>query len=171
MERARALLADATARLRDAGVPDEALGEYVQPKAVLGIKREPTIRALGRVWRVGALLLGSSSDTDGRVWATGMITRVTDPGRPQFVSNSAEVRRAYRAAAERGHFTQGDTVNHGAVPIPLDDTLVGGVGVLSVADGEPVVRWSPTAGMTVPLARYLDDRVDLLVHPPRGATD
>ena len=171
VERARALLDDAARRLRDADVPDEALGEYVEPKAVLGIRREPTIRSLGRVWRVGALLLGSSPETDGRVWATGRITRVTEPGRSQFVSVSAEVRRAYRAAAQKGHFEPGDTVNHGATPIPVDESLVGSDGVLFVDDGGPFVRWSPAAGAAVPLEAYLADRVGLLVDPPRGATD
>jgi len=171
VQRARGLLDAAADRLRAAAVRDEALGEYVEPRAVLGIRREPTIRSLGRVWRVGALLLGSSAETTGRVWATGRITRVTDPGRQQFVSVSAEVRRAYRAAAAKGHFPDGDTVNHGAVPIPLDDSLAGADGVLAVVDGQPVVRWSPTAGATVPLEDYLRDRVALLVDPPRGATD
>jgi hypothetical protein len=171
VERTRQLIAEATGRLRTAAVPDEALGEYVQPKAVLGIRREAAIRPLGRVWRVGVLLLGSSAENTGRVWATGMITRVTEPGRPQFVSHSAEVRRAYRAAAERGHFTPGDTVNHGATPITLDDTLVDADGVLSVRAGVPSVRWSPSGGEPVALESYLADRVELLVHPPRGATD
>ncbi len=171
VQRARGLLDAAADRLRAAHVRDEALGEYVEPRAVLGIRREPTIRSLGRVWRVGALLVGSSPETAGRVWATGRITRVTDPGRQQFVSVSAEVRRAYRAAAAKGHFDAGDTVNHGATPIPLDSTLVDAEGVLAVVDDVPVVRWSPTAGTTVPLEGYLRDRVDLLVDPPRGATD
>lgn len=169
--RARELVDDAARRLRAADVPDEALGEYVEPKAVLGIRREPTMRPLGRVWRVGALLIGSSPETAGRVWATGTITRVTDPGRSQFQSVSAEVRRAYRAAAVRGRFHAGDTVNHGAVPIPLDEHLVGADSVVFVRDDEPLVRWSPTAGTTVPLAAYLTDRVGLLVDPPAGATD
>lgn len=171
VQRAQALVDEATRRLRDAGVHDEALGEYVEPRAVLGIRREPTIRSLGRVWRVGALLIGSSPETAGRVWTTGSITRVTEPGRAQYQSVSAEVRRAYRAAATKGHFAAGDTVNHGATPLPLDASLVDGAGVLSVVDGVPVVRWSATAGATVPLEDYLTDRVGLLVDPPRGATD
>ncbi|WP_139196395.1 MULTISPECIES: hypothetical protein [unclassified Curtobacterium] len=171
VRRTRELLDAAAARLQVARVPDEALGEYVRPKAVLGIRREPVMRPLGRVWRVGALLLGSSSETAGRVWATGRITRVTDPGRSQFVSVSAEVRRAYRAAAAKGHFRDGDTVNHDAVPLPLDDSLRGSEGVLFVDGDAPLVRWSPTAGAAVPLEDYLADRVGLLVDPPRGATD
>lgn len=171
VQRAVELLADAARRLDAADVPDEALGEYVQPKAVLGIRRDPTIRSLGRVWRVGALLVGSSPETSGRVWATGRITRVTEPGRSQFVSVSAETRRAYRAAAQKGHFEPGDTVNHGATPIPLDASLIGSEGVLFVEDDAPFVRWSPTAGTAVPLGAYLTDRVGLLVDPPQGATD
>ncbi|MDO3699792.1 hypothetical protein Q3H92_19025, partial [Curtobacterium flaccumfaciens] len=112
----------------------------MQPKAVLGIRRDPTMRPLGRVWRVGALLIGSSPETAGRVWATGSITRVTEPGRSQYQSVSAEVRRAYRAAAAKGHFGAGDTVNHGAVPIPVDDSLLGAEGVLVVTDDLPSVR-------------------------------
>ncbi|GAA3336663.1 hypothetical protein GCM10017714_34900 [Curtobacterium pusillum] len=171
VELTRSLLDDAARTLRTAGVPDEALGEYVEPKAVLGIRREPTMRSLGRVWRVGALLVGSSLETGGRVWATGLITRVTEPGRSQFVSVSAEVRRAYRAAAQKGHFEPGDTVNHGATPIPLDGTLVGSDGVLFVEDDAPLVRWSPAAGAAVPLEAYLADRVGLLVDPPHGASN
>lgn len=167
----RALLDAAARRLRAADVPDEALGEYVVPKPVLGIRREATMRSLGRVWRVGALLIGSSLETGGRVWATGTITRVTDPGRAQFQSVSMETRRAYRAAAVRGHFDAGDTVNHGATPIDLDDSLVGRDGVLFVDGDIPMVRWSPTAATAVPLADYLADRVGLLVDPPAGATD
>ncbi|MGL3198606.1 MULTISPECIES: hypothetical protein [Curtobacterium] len=168
---AKALLSDAARALDAADARDEALGAYVEPKALLGIRRDPTIRSLGRVWRVGALLLGSSPETTGQVWATGRITRVTEPGRSQFVSVSAEVRRAYRAAAQKGHFAPGDTVNHSATPIPLDGSLVGSDGVLFVAGDVPYVRWSPTAGDAVPLDGYLADRVALLVDPPRGATD
>ncbi|WIB76681.1 hypothetical protein DEJ28_13610 [Curtobacterium sp. MCPF17_002] len=171
VERARSLLDDAARTLRAANVADEALGEYVEPKAVLGIRREPTIRSLGRVWRVGALLIGATVETGGQVWATGRITRVTEAGRSQFVSVSAEVRRAYRAAAAKGHFEPGDTVNHGATPIPLDESLVGADGALFVEGDIPLVRWSPAASTAVPLEAYLADRVGLLVDPPRGATD
>ncbi|WFR66844.1 hypothetical protein P9139_19775 [Curtobacterium flaccumfaciens] len=52
VERARTLLADAARTLRAAGVRDEALGVYVEPKTVLGVHRDPTMRRLGRVWRV-----------------------------------------------------------------------------------------------------------------------
>lgn len=168
LETVRALLADARHTLETADARDEALGEYVQPKPVLGIRRDATMRHHGRVWRLGVLLLGREEG----LWATGSITRVTEPGRPQWQSNSAEIRRAYRAAANKGHFPAGETVNHGAVPIPLDETLAAGThSPLFVRDGVPVVRWSPAAGDdgAIPLRDYLADRVELLVHPPQGA--
>jgi hypothetical protein len=40
---------------------------------------------------------------------------------------------------------------------------------LDVRDGVVVVRWSPSGGF-VPLAGYLTDRIELLVHPLEGAT-
>lgn len=164
---ARRMLAAAAEQLAAARVRDESLGVYEQPRARFGVKREPIIRATGRVWRLGALLLSRS----GSVWATGTITRVTDPGRSQFVARSMELRRAYRAAAVRGHIAFGDTVNHGAAPIPLDASLIDGSGPLFVRGGEPFVRWSPTSDVAVPLADYLRDRVELLLHPPQGSTD
>lgn len=167
INRARTAIAEAVQRLGAAGARDEAVGEYVEPRRVLGIRREPTMRDLGRAWRLGVLLV----DRVGTVRATGLITRVTEPGRPQYQSTSAEIRRAYRAAAVKGGFRAGDTVNHGTVPIPLDEHLRGAAGPLSVRDGEVVVRWSPAVadGDALPLAQYLADRVDLLVHPPEGA--
>ena len=167
IDEARALLRATAARLAAAGVRDEAVGEYVEPRPILGVRRDPTIRHLGRAWRIGVLLLAA----DGSVRATGSITRVTEPGRAQFVSRSAEVRRAYRAAAVRGHFDAGETVNHGTTPIPLDGSLVDASGPLFVRGGEALVRWSPTADAAVPLAGYLADREELLLHPPQGATD
>jgi hypothetical protein len=167
IDAARALLRETAARLAAAAVRDEAVGEYVEPKPVLGVRRDPTMRHLGRAWRIGALLLAA----DGSVRATGSITRVTEPGRAQFVSRSMEVRRAYRAAAVKGRFEAGETVNHGTVPIPLDASLVDATGPLFVHGGEVLVRWSATAEAAVPLAAYLRDRVALLLDPPQGATD
>lgn len=112
---------------------------------------------------MGALLL----QTDGSVWATGISTRVAEPGRPQHHTASVEIRRAYRAAALVGGFPLGETVNHGIVPIALDETLIGGAGPLFVHDGEAWVRWGRDA--PVPLEHYLGDLADLLLHPPQGA--
>lgn len=162
IERARAALRAAAERLAAGGARDEALAEHVVRKPVLGIPRRPTMRRLGRAWRMGALLLGA----DGSVWRTGVSTRVAEPGRPQHHSASVEERRAYRAAAIQGGFPMGETVNHGIAPIPLDASLVGGAGPLLVRDGQAWVRWGTDA--PVPLERYLDDLADLLLHPPEG---
>lgn len=163
VERARTLLRAMAERLAEAGARDEALAEHVVPKPLLGIPRRPTLRSLGRAWRLGALLLAR----DGSVWQTGISTRVTEPGRPQFHSASVEQRRAYRAAALQGRFPLGETVNHGVRPIALDESLVGGPGPLVVEGGAALVRWGTDA--PVPLERYLDDLADLLLHPPQGA--
>ncbi|MCR8671895.1 hypothetical protein, partial [Agrococcus sp. HG114] len=149
--------------LAEARARDEALAEHVVPKPLLGIARRPTMRPLGRAWRLGALLL----ERDGSVWRTGISTRVTEPGRPQFHSASVEQRRAYRAAALHGGFPLGETVNHGVSPIPLDEALIGAAGPLTVREGRALVRWGADA--PVPLERYLDDLADLLLHPPEGA--
>lgn len=164
IERAGALLRAMAARLAAAGARDEALARYEEPKPLLGVvQRRPTMRPLGRAWRLGALLL----QADGTVWATGVSTRVAEPGRPQHHTASVEIRRAYRAAALQGGFPMGETVNHSVTPIALDATLVGGDGPLFVRDGEAWVRWGTDA--PVPLERYLDDLAALLLHPPQGA--
>lgn len=164
IERARELLRATAARLADADARDEALARYEEPKALLGvIHRRPTMRPIGRAWRLGALLL----QDDGSVWATGISTRVAEPGRPQHHTASVEIRRGYRAAALQCGFPMGETVNHSIAPVALDESLVGADGPLCVRGGEAWVRWGFDA--PVPLARYLDDLADLLLHPPEGA--
>ncbi|WP_347753692.1 hypothetical protein [Agrococcus sp. ProA11] len=164
VERARAVLRATAERLAAADARDEALARYEEPKALLGmIPRRPTMRPIGRAWRLGALLL----QADGSVWATGISTRVAEPGRPQHHTASVEIRRAYRAAAIAGGFPMGETINHGITPIELDERLVGSTGPLRVRDGQAWVHWGTDA--PVPLERYLDDLGDLLLHPPEGA--
>ncbi|GEK80627.1 hypothetical protein [Agrococcus baldri] len=164
VERARALLRETAERLAAARARDEALARYEEPRPVLGVlQRRPTMRSLGRAWRMGALLL----QADGSVWATGVSTRVAEPGRPQHHTASVEIRRAYRAAAIQGGFPMGETVNHGIAPIALDATLIGGTGALFVRAGEAWVRWGTDA--PVELERYLGDLSELLLHPPEGA--
>lgn len=164
IERARALLCATAEQLAAAGARDEALARYEEPKALLGvIPRRPVMRAIGRAWRLGALLL----QADGSVWATGISTRVAEPGRPQHHTASVEIRRAYRAAAIAGGFPMGETINHGITPIVLDERLLESTGSLRVRDGEVWVHWGTDA--PVQLERYLNDLGDLLLHPPQGA--
>ncbi|MET1015742.1 MAG: hypothetical protein ABWX76_02925 [Leifsonia flava] len=164
----RTLLTDAAARLAAAGARDEALGEYVPAHRKLLVTRRAVMVPRGRVWRLGVLLI----DADGAVYREGLTTRAVPPGRTQYQSESAEVRRAYRDAAFRGKFPEGETVNFDATPIVLAvDELRASTGALFVQGDEPLVRWSATVGddAAIPLERYLRDRVDLLANPPIGA--
>lgn len=172
----RAALAGAAARLTAAKARDELLAELITDRRTLFIRREPVLRPIGRVWRLGVLLLqvpAAPADGDAlRLYATGNLIRATTPGRTQYISASAETRRAYRAAAERGHIPTGETVDFDAVPIALDaESLAASTGPLLLREGRVLVRWS--ASTTDADARdfhaYLDERVDLLAHPPEGA--
>jgi hypothetical protein len=162
----RSALDDAARRLSDAGARDEALAVLVPRRRTFGIPREPVLKPVGRVWRLGVLLLGA----DGSLYATGRLVRATPPGRTHYVSVSAETRRAYRAAAERGHFRDGETVDFDAPAIELTvDALRDAAGPLLLHDGRALVRWSASSEQTVDFHSYLAERVELLTHPPEGA--
>lgn len=164
----RMLLAQSVERLRSSGARDEALAEYVPERRTLLITRKPVLKPLGRVWRLGVFLL----DGEGRLYETGSTTRALEPGRPAYQSQSAEQRREYRAAASRGRFPHGETVNFDARPVALDaDELRSPAGRLFLDGERPRVRWNATAGdaEAVDLAGYLADRVELLADPPAGA--
>lgn len=164
----RTTLQAAAARLIAGGARDEALATLVAPRRILLFEKGAALLAAGRVWRLGVLLV----DADGNAYATGLTTRALDPGRVAYQSESAEIRRAYRAAAFKGRFTPGETVNFNAAPIPLRaEALRTSTGPLFLRGTDPMVRWSASAGdaSAVALADYLDDRIDLLVHPPEGA--
>ncbi|MCI2956418.1 hypothetical protein MN032_01830 [Agromyces atrinae] len=162
---ARASIARAVAELSAAGARDEALGELLPERRVLGITRAPRMRALGRVWRLGVLLLAA----DGTLYEAGAVTRALMPKRINVPSLSAEQRRALSAAAARGPFAEGESVDFDAVPIDLDELAASGTaGPLTVEASAVMVRWSASSAL-VPLEAYLADRVDLLAHPPGGA--
>jgi hypothetical protein len=162
-----AVLAAAAARLREAGVADEAIAEYRPATRRLGIPRRARLEPVGRGWRLGVLLLGA----DGSVRATGSVTRAVPPGHPGHVAASTEERREVRAAAFRGPFEAGATVNYDAAPIDLA-ALEGAAGPLFTRGGRALVRWSVSAGDDAAreLHPYLEERLDLLLHPPQGAT-
>ncbi|MET0480958.1 MAG: hypothetical protein ABWZ69_06340 [Mycetocola sp.] len=163
-----ALLDRAVERLGASGARTEALAEYVPEHRVLLVSRPAVLRSMGRVWRLGVFLLGA----DGSLYETGHTTRALEPGRPAYQSQSAEQRRAYRAAASRGRFPYGETVNFDAAPVVIDaEELRTSPGRLFLDGDQPRVRWNATAGDAdaVDLASYLDDRVELLADPPAGA--
>ncbi|HEV7848788.1 MAG TPA: hypothetical protein VGO88_05620 [Mycetocola sp.] len=164
----QALLEEAVQRLRSAGARTEALAEYVPEHRVLLVPRPAVLRSKGRIWRLGVFLLGE----DATLYETGQATRALEPGRPGYQSQSAERRRAYRAAASRGRFPHGETVNFDAVPVTLDvDELRNSIGRLFVEGDRPRVRWNANTSDAdaVDLASYLADRVELLAEPPAGA--
>lgn len=162
---AREALAAAAARL--AGTPDEAVAEYEPARRRLGIPRQARLRPVARAWRLGVLLLSA----DGTVRATGAVTRAVPPGHPGHMAASTEERREVRAAAFRGPFPQGSTISFDAPVIDLD-ALRGATGPLLLRDDRVLVRWSLSApdDAARDLAPYLAERVDLLLHPPQGAT-
>lgn len=168
-EAARALVAQAAARLGAAGVPDEALAEYTpEPRVLRVFRRQPRMAPLGRVWRLGVLLL----DRDGTLYAAGSSTRAVEPGRANHQSASGEQRRMHRAAAHRGRFAEGETVNFDARVIELSaEALAATSGPLFVAGDRLLVRWNPRADAStaIDFDTYLRERLELLLTPPAGA--
>lgn len=159
-------LANAVAQLSEADAASEALARFEPPRRrALLFTRDAHMVALGRVWRLGVFLLGP----DCTLYATGHTTRAVDPRHPGYQSISAEERRDYRAAAFRGRFEPGETVNFDARLL----VQAGGAGdgefapgePLVLRDGQPFVRWSSTAPDDAlrPFTAYLAERVDLLL--------
>jgi hypothetical protein len=164
--RVRELIAEAVTALRAGGARDEALADYVPQRRVLGVPRAARMTPVGRVWRLGVLLL----DADGRISAIGRVVRAERPARRSIPANAVAEQRAYRAAAVKGGIHEGDTVNFDARPVDLDELARDGASGPLVLDGAVVfVRWSPAQpDALTPLERYLADRVELLVHSPDG---
>ncbi|MDY0910248.1 glutaminase [Microbacterium sp. CFBP9034] len=152
------------ARERLTGVPREGLGELVEPRRMLGIARAPRIVPRGTAWHLGALLL-----TDDAVLATGDIVRARAEARRGFTAESQRRRAELAAAARRGGFDEGATVHIGWRMLDPDAVERGEAsGPLVLNDGVVAIRWSAAGGL-MPLARYLDERVTLLLDPPGGA--
>ncbi|KTR87509.1 glutaminase [Microbacterium testaceum] len=151
---------DVRARLADA--PRERLGELQEGRRVLGIPRPARIVPRGTAWHLGVLLL-----TEDAVLATGDIVRSRAEVRRGFAAESQRRRAELAAAAARGGVPEGESVHIGWHPIDLS-ALDERSAPLAVRGGETLVRWSATGGF-VPLARYLDERVELLRHPPERA--
>jgi hypothetical protein len=150
------------ASLENADARDEALATVKASRRVAVFTTNPVMVPAGRAWRLGVLLL----DRSGNLYATGLVTRAIVPG--IAVTNrsaAAEERRDFRRAAARGSFREGEVINHDYTPIVIDDEkLAAGSGPLEVLDGQVVVRLEAGAlgHGTVPLEKYLVDRVELL---------
>jgi hypothetical protein len=164
----REVLARAVDRLAAAGARDEALATFVAPRRVLLFTKDAGLVPVGRVWRLGVFLLGR----DGILYETGATTRAVEPGRAGYQSLSAESRRGYRAAALRGPFARGETVNFDAAVIALAaGSLRSSTGPLFLHGDRALVRWNASASddAAIGFEAYLADRVSLLLDPPGGA--
>ncbi len=161
-----AAITSAITELRSAHVTTETLAEYRPAHRTLLIPRPASFSKLGRVWRLGVLLL----TPDGALFATGAVTRARDPKHPNYTSVSGEERRELREAARKAGFGIHDTVNFETLPLALDATL-GTVGPVVLRDGEPTVSWNASRSPESlrPFADYLRERVELAAHPPQGA--
>ncbi|WP_022892752.1 hypothetical protein [Agromyces subbeticus] len=153
----------AVAELERHGARDETLADYVAERRTLGIPRAARMVPLGRVWRLGVLLLTA----DGRLFATGRAVRAERPARRSTPAAAIAEQRALRAAAVKGGIAEGETVNFGAAPIdPAELARTGASGPLVLVGDAVVVRWNPAQpDALTPLDRYLGERVELLAHP------
>ena len=156
------VLADARARL--GGAPREAIGELIVPRRVLGLGRAPRIVPRGAAWHLGVLLV-----TDDGVLATGDVVRAREEVRRGFTAESQRRRAELAAAARRGGIAEGAVVHIRWTELDVDAVDRGAAsGPLILRDGTPSVRWS-AAGGYMALSAYLDERIELLRHPPGGA--
>lgn len=171
--------ASAFARLEGAGVRPEPLAELVPERRVMLVKRAATMRRLGEVWRLGVLLLTAPATDPATaplppLFAAGRTTRSAARPYPGNQSISREERRDIAAAALRGGFSEGSSVHFDATTIPLNEEALRALGPdhpLGVHGDGLRVRWRSGASLeSAPtLGAYLDERVELLVHPPEGA--
>ena len=144
---ARQVVAGAVERLRDAGVPTETRVAVVRGRFGRG---KP--RAVGEVWRLGALCL----DDDGSVFATGDVLVVTEPTHPNHRNDLAVQRNETRAMLRRAGIPVGTTVVLDARPLDLD---VPEPPLVATAEGLGVL-WT-AGGASIPFERYLAERVEL----------
>ncbi|WP_173921430.1 hypothetical protein [Agromyces sp. Marseille-P2726] len=172
VSRAATAVARAVASLAGADARTETLAELVPGRRVLGIPRAARMAAIGRVWRLGVVLL----DADGAVYGTGRVIRAERPARKSITANAVAEQRALRAAAIKGGIPEGETVDFAAPPVDFDALAHTGASGPLVLGGDGrggakvLVRWSPTQpDALIGFEAYLIDRVDLLVHPPAGA--
>lgn len=161
-------------RLRAAGVDPEALATYVPERRKLLIKRRATMLPVGHVWRLGSLLVGADGAAIPSLFVAGRATRSAVRPHPGNQSVSLEERRDLAAAALHGGFPAGTSVNFDAIEVPLTEEALTGLAPelpLGVVGGELRVRWRAGAALdgAQTLAAYLDERVELLAHPPQGA--
>lgn len=167
-EHIHTLVAECRDRLLAAGIPTEPVGEYEASRRRFLITRAERIVPLTRAWRLGILLI----DEAGELRAAGATLRAhLPPPILGYASESARHRDELRHAAIRGGFAEGETIHYDTYVIDCD-VVRAETGPISLRDGRPVVRWHLNTSLTsaIPLETYLEDRIDLLIHPPLSAT-
>ena len=154
----------AEARIALSAARQEPLGELRTPRRVLGMARAPRIVRVGSAWHLGVLLI---AEVD--VYATGDIVRARAEAPRGFTAESQRARAELAAAARRGGFAEGEAVHVGWRMLDPGALAEGEAsGPLALREGVPSVRWSASGGW-MPLRRYLDERIALLLEPPPGA--
>ena len=101
----------------------------------------------------------------------GEILRARSEAIRGYTAESQRRRSELAAAARRGGFEEGETFHIGwrmLDPSALDRGEVAASDPLALVDGVASIRWSAAGGF-MPLERYLDERVGLLLDPPAGA--
>lgn len=153
-----ALLRSTVEALEGGHARTESLARLTERRRILGLGGGQVFEPLGRVWRLGVLLLGA----DGTLYAAGAVTRAAEERQHGWTAVSAAERSAIRALAARS-FPVGETVNYDAailVPNPG-----GGVEApLHLIDGDVRVEWAPKQHPTA-IAAYLRERTELLISP------
>jgi hypothetical protein len=157
-----AMLAGAIERLEAMGIADEAIATLRPARRIGFIPRPAVLDGVGRAWRLGVLLL----DRDGRLFATGGITRAIELTHETVYMNAESLhRRELRVAATRGGFALGDTVNFDVSEVSLDVAgMRAETGPLSLRGDTVMVRWvagEGDQGLTS-LASYLAERTSIL---------
>lgn len=157
-----ALLGRTIERLEAMGVKDEAIATLRPARRIAFIPRPAVMDAIGRAWRLGVLLV----DRDGRLFATGGITRAIELTHETVYMNAeALYRRGLRVAATRGGFALGDVVNFDVAAIALDVvSLRAETGPLSLRGTTVMVRWVAGEGDLglATLESYLSERMSIL---------
>jgi hypothetical protein len=157
----RELLATTAAQLAAGGARTEALARLGRRRGLLGIGGGLTFESVGRVWRLGVLLLAA----DAGLYSVGSVTRAAEERQHGYTAVSASERAAVRALAARS-YPIGEVVNYEATPLELGSGAAEPTRPLVLVDGEVLIEWS-TGQHPVALAPYLAERVALLLADPR----
>ena len=151
MPQTASVLFDA-ARVRLAGAARDGLG-----RDKVSRWRGARIIQVGTAWHLGVLLI-----SDEEVYATAEVLRAAEHVRRGYAAESARARAARREQARRGGFAEGATVHVGWSVVDVAAVDAGGAsGPVATINGVPSVRWT-AAGAYMPLAAYLEERLDLL---------